>query len=62
AAGAGFHQKAQAARLKCEGDGAPDVEALFAFLCGRFLDTKSLLPKLDSTKSADSSLCYSKIN
>ncbi|MGH0419724.1 hypothetical protein, partial [Bacillus cytotoxicus] len=30
AAGAGFHQKAQAARLKCEGDGAPDVEALFA--------------------------------
>ncbi|GAB6553149.1 hypothetical protein bcgnr5401_08950 [Bacillus cereus] len=30
AAGAGFLQKAEAARLECEGDGAPDVEALFA--------------------------------
>ncbi|PEB82750.1 hypothetical protein COM95_03645 [Bacillus cereus] len=30
AAGAGFLQKAEAARLECEGDGVPDVEALFA--------------------------------
>lgn len=30
AAGAGFLQKAEAARLECEGDGAPDVETLFA--------------------------------
>ncbi|MEB9413324.1 hypothetical protein V2151_20300 [Bacillus cereus] len=30
AAGVGFLQKAEAARLECEGDGAPDVEALFA--------------------------------
>ncbi|HHP1040607.1 TPA: hypothetical protein ACR3S6_004374 [Bacillus thuringiensis] len=30
AAGAGFLQKAEAARLECKGDGAPDVEALFA--------------------------------
>ncbi|MBO1578072.1 hypothetical protein [Bacillus sp. XF8] len=29
-AGAGLLQKAEAARLECEGDGAPDVEALFA--------------------------------
>ncbi|QWH05367.1 hypothetical protein EXW49_06000 [Bacillus mycoides] len=30
AAGAGLLQKAEAARSECEGDGAPDVEALFA--------------------------------
>ncbi|QWU44055.1 hypothetical protein [Bacillus sp. NP247] len=30
AAGAGLLQKAEAARLDCEGDGAPDVEALLA--------------------------------
>ncbi|MCU5471149.1 hypothetical protein [Bacillus paranthracis] len=30
AAGAGFLYKAEAARLECEGDGAPDVEAFFA--------------------------------
>ncbi|MBY0600270.1 hypothetical protein [Bacillus bingmayongensis] len=28
--GAGLLQKAEAARLECEGDGAPDVEAGFA--------------------------------
>ncbi|MBE7126968.1 hypothetical protein FT639_14690 [Bacillus mycoides] len=30
AARAGLLQKAEAARSECEGDGAPDVEALFA--------------------------------
>ncbi|AKR38071.1 MAG TPA: hypothetical protein DEU03_11470 [Bacillus sp. (in: Bacteria)] len=30
AAGAGYHLKAEAARSECEGDGAFDVEALFA--------------------------------
>ncbi|TKH16677.1 hypothetical protein FC699_13170 [Bacillus wiedmannii] len=30
AAGAGLLHKAEAARLECEGDGAPDVEAFFA--------------------------------
>ncbi|WP_341271951.1 hypothetical protein, partial [Bacillus cereus] len=29
-AGAGFLHKAEAARSECEGDGAPDAEALFA--------------------------------
>jgi len=36
AAGAGLLQKAEAARLECEGDGAPSCEALFASQEGAF--------------------------
>ena len=52
AARAGLLQKAEAARLECEGDGAPDVEALFASQEGTFLPLKLDFTKLKNRQLA----------
>jgi hypothetical protein len=49
---AGFLYKAEAARLECEGDGAPDVEALFASQEGTFLPLKLDFTKLKNRQLA----------
>ncbi|MEM5640504.1 hypothetical protein [Bacillus toyonensis] len=42
----------EAARLECEGDGAPDVEALFASQEGTFLPLKLDFTKLKNRQLA----------